>query len=199
MKPTSKHKFCRRIGSCIWGDATCPSVKRPYPAGIHGPNKRRGKISTYGALLLEKQKLRNFYNISEKQLRISYAKSRKGTGKTTEKLIQALELRLDSFVYRAGLAPSIFAAKQAVNHGHVLVDGKRLDRNSYQVQVGQVVSISAEKSPAIADIAKKTDTQVPAYIKVNNDACTAELVSRPVEDEVTVPYDVMKVIEYYAR
>lgn len=199
MKPTAKHKFCRRIGSCIWGDATCPSAKRPYPAGAHGANKRRGKMSTYGELLLEKQKLRNFYNISEKQLRIAYAKSRKGTGRTTEKLMQALELRLDTFIYRAGLAPSIFAAKQAVNHGHILVDGKRLDRGSYQVKVGQTISISAEKSPAIADIAKKTDTRVPAYIQVDKDACKAVLNSKPTEDDVTIPYETMKVVEYYAR
>jgi len=199
MKPTAKHKFCRRVGSCIWDDATCPSVKRPYPAGVHGANRRRGKMSTFGELLLEKQKLRNFYNISEKQLRIAFARAKKGTGKVSEKLLLNLELRLDSFVYRSGLAPSIFAAKQAVNHGHILVDGKKLDRNSYIVLAGQEVSISPERSPAIADIARKNDAKVPAYISVEKDACKATLVARPLEEDVNVPAEVMKVIEYYAR
>ncbi len=199
MKPTAKHKFCRRVGSCIWNDATCPSVKRPYPAGAHGAGRRRGKLSTYGELLLEKQKLRNFYAVSEKQLRITYARSRKGTGRVSEKLLLGLELRLDSFVYRAGLVPSIFAAKQAVNHGHVLVNGKKVNRNSYQVQVNDVVAINVEKSAAIADIARKNDATVPAYISVEKDACKATLVAKPLEDEIIVPGQVMKVIEYYAR
>ena len=199
MKPQVKHKFCRRIGSCLWGDATCPSVKRPYGAGSHGANKRRGKMSTYGELLLEKQKLKNYYAISEKQLRLAYAKAKKGTGRTTEKLIQILELRLDTLVFHTGLAPSIFAAKQAVNHGHILVDGKKLDRNSAQVKAGSVISINAEKSPAIADLAKRTDARLPGYVEVDKENCKATLVRIPTEDDVNTVADIMKVIEYYAR
>lgn len=200
MKPTAKHKFCRRVGSCLWGDATCPSVKRPFPAGQHGGNRRRGKMSTYGTLLMEKQKLRRFYAISEKQLRIAYARAHKGQpGLVSEKLLAILELRLDSVVYRAGLAPSVFAAKQVVNHGHILVDGKRVDRSSYQVKPGQVVAVNVEKSPAIADIAKRTDAKVPSYLEVNTEACTAKVISKPLQDEVIIPADVMKVIEYFAR
>ena len=119
----AKHKFCRRIGQCLWGDPKCPSVKRPYAAGPHGKG-RRVKLSTYGELLLEKQKLRNYYAISEKQLRIAFAKAKSGLGLTHEKLFRSLEMRLDALVYRAGFAPTIFAAKQIVNHGHILVNGK---------------------------------------------------------------------------
>ena len=117
----AKHKFCRRIGQCLWGDPKCPSVKRPYAAGPHGKG-RRVKLSTYGELLLEKQKLRNYYAISEKQLRIAFAKAKSGLGLTHEKLFRSLEMRLDALVYRAGFAPTIFAAKHhgAAVHGTAL-------------------------------------------------------------------------------
>ena len=105
----AKHKFCRRIGQCIWGDPKCPSVKRPYAAGPHGKG-RRVKLSTYGELLMEKQKLKNYYAISEKQLQIAYAKAKAGTGQTHEKLFRSLEQRLDAMVFRAGFAPTIFAS-----------------------------------------------------------------------------------------
>ena len=145
----AKHKFCRRIGQCLWGDPKCPSVKRPYAAGPHGKG-RRVKLSTYGELLMEKQKLRNYYAISEKQLQIAYAKAKAGLGQTHERLFRSLEQRLDAMVYRAGFAPTIFAAKQIVNHGHILLDGKRVDRSSCQVKEGQVITINAEKSHGIA-------------------------------------------------
>ena len=164
----AKHKFCRRVGQCIWGDPKCPSVKRPYAAGPHGKG-RRVKLSTYGELLMEKQKLKNYYANSEKQLRIAYAKAKAGTGQAHEKLFRSLEQRLDAMVFRAGFAPTIFAAKQYVNHGHILVDGKRGDRASYQVREGQVISINAEKSPAIAEMAKKGNSVVPPYMEVDLD------------------------------
>ncbi len=194
----AKHKFCRRIGKCIWNDPTCPSVKRPFAAGPHGKGKRV-KLSTYGALLLEKQKLRTYYAISEKQLRIAFAKAKSGEGQTDEKLFRNLEQRLDSLVYRSGFAPSIFAAKQFVNHGHILVDGKRVDRASYLVREGQVISINAEKSPAIAEIARKSNAAAPAYLEVDLDNLKATLVRAPQVDELGGIVNLMSVIEYYAR
>ena len=194
----AKHKFCRRIGQCLWGDPKCPSVKRPYAAGPHGKG-RRVKLSTYGELLLEKQKLRNYYAISEKQLRIAFAKAKSGLGLTHEKLFRSLEMRLDALVYRAGFAPTIFAAKQIVNHGHILVDGKRVDRSSYQLKEGQVITIDAAKSPAIAEMAKKSNTTVPAYMEVDLDNLKATLVRAPQVEEIPVSVKIMSVIEYYAR
>ncbi len=194
----AKHKFCRRIGQCLWGDPKCPSVKRPYAAGPHGKG-RRVKLSTYGELLMEKQKLRNYYAISEKQLRIAFAKAKSGTGVTHEKLFRSLEQRLDAMVYRAGFAPTIFAAKQMVNHGHILVDGKRVDRSSYQLKEGQVITIDAAKSPAIAEMAKKSNTTVPAYMEVDLDNLKATLVRAPQVEEIPVSVKIMSVIEYYAR
>ena len=194
----AKHKFCRRIGQCLWGDPKCPSVKRPYCAGPHGKGKRV-KLSTYGELLLEKQKLRNYYAISEKQLRIAFAKAKSGEGQTHEKLFRSLEQRLDAMVYRAGFAPTIFAAKQIVNHGHILVNGQRVDRASYVVREGQTISINAEKSPAIAETAKKNNTTPPAYLEVDLDNLKATLVRAPQIDEIPVAVKIMSVIEYYAR
>ena len=195
----AKHKFCRRIGQCLWGDPKCPSVKRPYAAGPHGKGKR-SKLSTYGELLLEKQKLRNYYVISEKQLRIAFFKAKAGLGQTHEKLFRSLEQRLDAMVYRAGFAPTIFAAKQLVNHGHVLVDGKRVDRASCIVKEGQTFSINAEKSPAAAEAAKKNNNAAPpAYLEVDLDNLKATLVRVPQIDEIPVQVKIMSVIEYYAR
>ncbi|MBR7155354.1 MAG: 30S ribosomal protein S4 [Lentisphaeria bacterium] len=194
----AKHKFCRRIGQCLWGDPKCPSVKRPYAAGPHGKG-RRVKLSTYGELLMEKQKLRNYYAISEKQLRIAFAKAKSGLGLTHEKLFRSLEMRLDAIVYRAGFAPTIFAAKQMVNHGHILVDGKRLDRSSCVLKEGQVISIDPAKSPAAAEAAKKGNSVVPAYLEVDLDNLKATLVRAPQIEEIPVPVKIMSVVEYYAR
>ena len=194
----AKHKFCRRIGQCLWGDPKCPSVKRPYAAGPHGKG-RRAKLSTYGELLMEKQKLKNYYAISEKQLQIAYAKAKAGMGQTHEKLFRSLEQRLDALVFRAGFAPTIFAAKQMVNHGHILVDGKRVDRSSYQVREQSVISINAEKSPAIAEVAKSSNTTVPSYLEVDREALKATLVRIPAVEEIQTDVQIMSVIEYYAR
>ncbi len=194
----AKHKFCRRIGHCLWGDPKCPSAKRPYPAGPHGKG-RRAKLSNYAVLMLEKQKLRLYYGISEKQLQIAYAKAKMGNEQTHEKLFRSLETRLDALVYRAGFAPTIFAAKQYVTHGHILVDGRKLDRNSCLLREGQVISINAEKSPAVAEAAKKSNSVVPAYMEVDRDALKATLVRLPLVDEKPLDVELMSVIEYYAR
>lgn len=195
----AKHKLCRRVGQCIWNNPKCPSVRRPYPAGQHGKTGRRGKLSTYGTLLLEKQKLRKHYAISEKQLRIAYAKAKKGEGQAHEKLFRTLEQRLDSVLFRSGFAPSIFAAKQFVNHGHILVDGKSVDRASFQVKEGQVISVNAEKSPAIAEIVKNSNATIPGYLEVDTDALKVSLARIPEIEEIPVSVSIMSVIEYYAR
>ena len=200
----AKHKFCRRIGECLWGCPNCPTVKgkaRAVPAGPHGAKNggRRAKLTTYGELLLEKQKLKNYYAISENQLRIAYTKAKSGVGQTGDKLFIALETRLDALVYRCGFAPTIFAAKQMVSHGHILVDGKRVDRASCRVKEGQVISIVPEKSPAIAEIARHGNAVVPAYLEVDLENCKATLVRMPQVDEIPVKVKIMSVIEYYAR
>ncbi|MCK5844950.1 MAG: 30S ribosomal protein S4, partial [Victivallales bacterium] len=198
MKDQVKHKLCRRIGSCIWGSPKCPSVKRPYPAGKTARGRQQ-KLSTYGQLLLEKQKLKTFYAVSEKQLRLAYQKAKRGEGMANEKLLKNLELRLDALVYRCGFAPSIYAAKQFVNHRHIKVDGKKVDRSSYKLKPGQVISISADKSPSIANIAKNTNCEIPAYLEVDRENLKATLEREPLIEEIPCTCEVMRVIEYYAR
>lgn len=198
MKRGPKHKLCRRIGSCVWGDAKCPSVKRPFPAGSD-PKGRRKKLSTYGELLQEKQKLRAHYALNERQLRVAYSRAKSGVGSTPEKFLSSLEMRLASVVYRSGLTPSIFAAKQAVCHRHVAVDGRVVDRGSYIVRPGQVVSINPEKSASLATISQNTDCIAPPYLEVDKPNCKVTVARTPMVEEIPANVEIMRVVEYYAR
>ncbi len=199
MKRGAKHKLCRRLGGCVWGSPKCPSVKRPYSAGQHGNARRRTKLSTYGELLLEKQKLRAHYELTERQLRFIYTKAKAGAGSTPEKLLRYCELRLASLVYRSGLAPTIHAARQAVSHRHVLVDGKVVDRGGYRVAPGQVISINAQRSPSIASIAKTADIIPPPYLELDKENCRATLTREPLLEEIPANIEIMRVVEFYAR
>lgn len=199
MKRGAKHKLCRRVGSCVWGNAKCPSTKRPYPAGEHGNDRRRRKLSTYGELLLEKQKLRTHYDLTEKQLRLVYRNAVAGSGATGDKLIRLLELRLASVVYRGGLAPTIFAAKQAVSHRHIKINGKIVDRSSCLVKPGDAVAIDAHRSPSLAAIAKDIDIVVPDYLELDKDNTKIAVKREPLPEEIPVPVEIMRVVEFYAR
>ena len=209
-----KHTMCRRVGYCLWGKANCPTNSRTiknkdgvdvqtkdrsYPAGQHGPTKRRGKLSTYGSLLIEKQKLRTYYDLGERQLRFIYEKSRRGEGITGDKLNANLEMRLTTAVYKAGLAPTIFAARQIVSHRHILVDGKIVDRGSYRLKAGQVVSIDPERSATIAEIAKGIDAPVPAYFERIAGECKFTVLHEPLPEEISNGVEITKVVEFYAR
>ena len=209
-----KHTLCRRVGYCLWGKPNCPTNSRTikdrngndvqtkdrtYPAGQHGPTKRRGKLSTYGELLLEKQKLRTFYDVSEKQLRFIYENANKSEGITGDLLNAALEMRLMTVVYRSGLAPTIFAARQIVSHGHILVDGEIVDRASYRLKPGQVVSINEQKSPIIASIAKGSDAILPSYLGREKGELKVTVLHAPQPEEIQNNVDVTKVVEFYAR
>lgn len=209
-----KHTLCRRIGQCIWGMPNCPtnsrviksregsestSTPRAYPAGQHGPTKRRGKLSTYGELLLEKQKLRTFYDLSEHQLQFIYKKAKQGEGITGDKLLRLLEMRLMTVVYRGGLTNTIFAARQAVSHRHILVDGKIVDRASYIVKPGQVVSINSERSPMLATIAKGIDIPLPPYLQKDKEECKVTVTHEPLPEEISTNVTISRVVEYYAR
>lgn len=198
MQVRAKHKLCRRIGSCIWGSPKCPSAKRNYAAGQHGKNKQK-KLSTYGELLLEKQKLKTYYCITEKQLKIAYMKAKRGKSQTDEKLLNSLELRLSSVIYRCGFAPTIFAAKQYVTHRHVKINGKTVNMPSFIVKPGMVITIDQQKSPSIAQVVKGLSAEVPPYLEVDRDNCKITVLRLPVPGEIPCPVEVMKVVEYYAR
>jgi small subunit ribosomal protein S4 len=191
--------MCRRLGECVWGNPKCPSVKRPFAAGPHGKTARKKKLSTYGEMLVEKQKMKMHYGLTEQQMRITYLRAKKGLGMTNEKLFKALETRLDAVVFRSGLTPSIFAAKQAVTHGHILVNGKKVDRPSAAVKPGDSLSINQEKSPAIAENAKKTNLQIPGYIEVDKENVKATLLRVPEINEIPLNVQSMRVIEFYSK
>lgn len=195
----AKHKLCRRLGYCIWNMPKCPSVKRPYAAGLQGKNAKKKKLSTYGEMMQEKQKLKAHYCLTEKQLRTIFLAAKKGEGRTNEKLMRRIELRLESVVYHAGFAPTIFAAKQYVSHRHIKVDGKTVDRASYTLKPGQVVSINAEKSPTIAEIAKNVNSTIPPYFEVDKEQLKITVVREPMVEEIPVQVEAMRVVEYYAR
>ena len=211
MRNEPKHTLCRRLGSCVWGNAKCPSAKRAYPAGQHGSAKagkggkgggkggRGSKLSTYGQLLQEKQKLRAHYCMSEHQLQYYYEKAKLAPGKSGENLLRLLETRLVSIVYRSGLAPSIFAARQAVLHRHILIDGKIVNRSSYAVKPGEVITINAQRSPGIAALAQKTDIVPPPYLELDKENIKVTLTRDPLPEEIPANVDIMKVVEYYAR
>ena len=147
----------------------------------------------------EKQKLRAHYALTESQLRNSFLAAKRAEGKTNENLMRRIETRLDAVVYHSGMAPTIFAAKQIVNHRHIKVDGRVVDRGSYQLKPGQVVSIDVSKSPMVAEIAKGTAPVVPPYFEVNKDQLTVKLVREPMIEEIPVNVEAMRVVEYYAQ
>ena len=177
----------------------CPSVKRPYAAGLQGKNRKKSKLSTYGVMMQEKQKLKAHYALTESQLRNLFLVAKRKEGRTNETLMQHIEMRLDATVYHSGMAPTIFAAKQFVSHRHILVDGKIVDRPSFQLKPGQVISINAEKSPKVAEIACEVNSTVPPYYETNKEELKVTVLREPMIEEIPVQVEAMRVVEYYAR
>ncbi|MBZ0275510.1 MAG: 30S ribosomal protein S4 [Anaerolineae bacterium] len=176
--------------------------KRAYPPGDHGKEKqfRSGRRSDYGLQLNEKQKLSFIYNIRERQMRRYFLKARQQSGNTGANLLVLLERRLDNLVYRAGFAATIWAARQLVSHGHILVNGKRLNIPSYSVNVGEVVSVSEKmrKNVHIVESLESTPYS-PQFITVDNPSVSATLTRIPERGEIQVPVDEQLIVEYYTR
>jgi len=199
----SKHKVDRRLKANLWGRPKSPFNSRAYPPGQHGQNKR-SKPTDYGIQLQAKQKLKAYYgNINERQFRNIYRKALAKRGDTTENLIALLESRLDTVVYRAKFAITVFSARQIINHGHIRVNKKRINISSYLVKDTDLIEIR-EKSKKLAFIdgaLQSTERDVPEYIQLDDKNKTAKLVRIPKFSEV--PYPVIMepslVIEYYSR
>ena len=197
----SKYKIDRRMGENIWGRAKSPVNSRDYGPGQHG-QRRKGKLSDYGIQLRAKQKLKGYYgNITEKQFRSYYKKADGIKGDTGENLVGILECRLDAVVYRAKFVPTVFSARQFVNHGHVLVNGKRCNIPSRMVKPGDVVEVR-EKSraiPMVIEAGQSPERDIAEYVSV--DGFKATYVRIPTLDEV--PYPVIMepnlVVEFYSR
>ena len=198
----AKFKINRRLGVNLWGRAKSPVNRREYGPGQHGQHK--GKPTDYGTQLLAKQKLKGYYgNVSEKQLRKYYAEAIRRSGDTSEHLIGLLESHLDAIVYRMKFVPSVFAARQFVNHGHILVNGKRVNIPSYQVKEGDEISIR-EKSRQLAIVLEaeaSTEREVPEYMEVDHKAGKGTFLHVPKLADVPYPVQMEPnlVVEFYSR
>jgi len=194
-----KAKKSRRLGVAITPKSQKYLETRGFPPGQHGKGRRPSKLSDYGRQLMEKQRIRFQYNMSEKQLRRAYDNASRSQDPTPDVLIQSLETRLDTVVLRAGFARSIFAARQYVNHGHFTVNGKKVDVPSYQVQVGDEVKVK-EKSKDL-DCFKNAlamAEKVP-YVTTNEADLSCRLGKIPEREEIPVVGDVATVVEFYSR
>lgn len=200
---SQKYKIDRRMGENIWGRPKSPVNRREYGPGQHG-QRRKGKLSDFGVQLRAKQKLKGYYgNISEKQFRKIYDEATRQKGDTSEKLIGLLESRLDAIVYRAKFVPTVFAARQFVNHGHVRVNGSRVNIASYRCKVGDQIEVR-EKSKQmllVLEAVELAERDVPDYITADHGKMTATFNRIPELGDV--PYPVMMepnlVIEFYSR
>lgn len=194
-----KVRISRKLGLNLTPKAGKVSTRKPYPPGAHGGNKRRGKQSDFGRQLLEKQRLRLQYNLSEKQMVNFYKKAASQTGNTADLLVQLIETRLDALVYRAGLAPTIYASRQFIGHGHIFVNGNKVNVPSYKVRVNDVISVK-EKSRKIESIQESIRTvNAPPYLEVSKADFSAKLAYIPHKEEVPIQCELPLVVEYYSR
>ena len=195
-----KHKLCRRLGECIWGNPRCPSINRPFAPGQHGQSRRR-KRSVYGMQLLQKQKIRTHYGLMERQMRKVFAEAKRMGGVTGSNLMMLLESRLDCVVYRLGFANTVPAARQLVTHGHIVVDGKAVNIPSFRVKPGMVVGVreKSRKVPMIANGVESPRTMMPEYLERPEKAFEGKMVSLPNSETIPFKADTQAVIGFYSR
>jgi small subunit ribosomal protein S4 len=199
---SAKYKADRRFGQNLWGRPKSPVNKRSYGPGQHG-QRRKGKMSDFGLQLIAKQKLRLYYgNITEKQFRKIYAEAARRKGNTAENLVGLLESRLDAMVYRSKFVPTVWAARQFVNHGHVKVNGRRVNIPSYVVKAGDVIEVreKARSMALVLEAQASGERDVPEYIELDPKAMTAKYVRVPLLGDVPYPVQMEPnlVVEYYA-
>lgn len=200
---SAKHKIDRRLGQNIWGRAKSPINTRDYGPGQHG-QRRKSKLSDFGVQLRAKQKLKGYYgSITERQFKNIYKEATRLKGDTSENLVGLLERRLDAIVYRAKFVPTVFGARQFVNHGHVKVNGRRVNIASYRCSVGDVIEVGtkAKEMALVLEAVQSAERDVPDYLNVDHSKMTASLVRVPQLSDV--PYPVMMepnlVVEFYSR
>jgi len=202
-RASSKHKIDRRLGLNLWGRPKSPFNRRPYGPGQHGQARKR-KLSDFGIQLKAKQQLKKYYgDITEKQFKKIFVEAERLRGDTSQLLIELLERRLDAVVFRLKFAPTVFAARQLVNHGHVMVNGKVLDKKSYQVKDGDEISLKDESQniPMIIQTLSSNERDVPEYLQLELAKCSGKFIRGPQLSDV--PYAVVMepnlVIEFYSR
>ena len=186
---SSKHKIDRRLGLNLWGRPKSPFNRRPYGPGQHGQARKR-KLSDFGVQLAAKQKLKKYYgDITEKQFLKIYQEASRKRGDTSQILIELLERRLDAVVFRLKFAPTVFAARQLVNHGHVMVNGKVVDKKSYQVKDGDEISLQQESQniPMIIQTLSSNERDVPEYLQLEISKCLGKFIRGPQLTDVLYP------------
>ena len=200
----SKHKVDRRLKVNLWGRPKSPFNSRNYPPGQHGKSTKRGKTSDYGTQLAAKQKLKFYYgNMNERQFRNVFRKALKKKGNTTENLIGFLERRLDMVIYRAKFATTVFSARQLINHGHIKVNGKKVNISSCLVSEKDTIELKDKSKEliVIAGALVNKEREIPDYIQMDEKNKIAKLIRIPKFSEVPYP-TIMEpnlVVEYYSR
>ncbi|KAB0680868.1 30S ribosomal protein S4 [Aureimonas leprariae] len=199
----SKYKIDRRMGENIWGRPKSPVNRRQYGPGQHG-QRRKGKVSDFGLQLKAKQKLKGYYgDVSEKQFRKVYEEASRRKGDTSENLIGLLESRLDAIVYRAKFVPTIFAARQFVNHGHVSVNGVRTNIGSYVCKAGDVIEVrqKSKQLVTVLESVQLAERDVPDYVEVDHQKMVATYQRIPSLSDVPYPVQMEPnlVVEFYSR
>ncbi len=198
----SKYKINRRLGVNLWGRPKSPLTRREYGPGQHG--QRRKKPSDFGTQLAAKQKLKGYYgNIGERQFRRLYEEASRRRGDTGENLIELLERRLDAVVYRMKLVPTPFAARQLVNHGHILVNGRRVNIASFQVKDGDVIELrnKVKQMALVLEAAQSNERDVPDYVEIDHQAMKGKFLRAPKLADVPYPVQMEPnlVVEFYSR
>ena len=201
-RQSAKYKIDRRMGENIWGRPKSPINQRSYGPGQHG-QRRKSKVSDFGLQLRAKQKLKGYYgNLTEKQFARTYKDAAQRKGNTAETLVGLLESRLDAVVYRAKFVPTVFAARQFVNHGHVQVNGKRVNIASYRVKAGDVVSVRerSRNMALVLEAIQSPERDVPDYLEVDGKGLSAKFVRAPELAEVPYPVKMEPnlIVEFYA-
>jgi small subunit ribosomal protein S4 len=200
MKHAPVAKLSRALGIPLTEKATKYFEQRPYPPGPHGRTRRRNE-GEYARQLREKQRLRAQYFVSERQLRNTFATAQRRSGQTGEVLIELLERRLDATVLRAGLARTIYQARQLVGHGHILVDGRRVDRPAAHVEPGSVITVKAKsrQMPVFQEAIGREPLPRPGHLQVDQQDLRVTVLRAPVRAEIPVICDERLVVEFYSR
>ena len=202
-RTAAKHKIDRRMGENIWGRPKSPVNRREYGPGQHG-QRRKAKLSDFGIQLRAKQKLKGYYgDLTEKQFRRIFAEAERIRGDTGEKLVGLLESRLDALIYRAKFVPTIFAARQFINHGHIRVNGRKVNIASYRLNEGDTVEVreKSKQIPLVLEAIALAERDVPEYVSVDHSKMSAIFVRIPSVSDVPFPV-IMEpnlVVEFYAK
>lgn len=198
-----KARVSRRLGTNIWGTkAEAVALdKRPYPPGEHGRNRRRGNVSEYLIQLQEKQKARFTYGLTERQFRLVYEEANRRQGVTGENMLQFLELRLDNVIYRSGWAATRPQARQFVSHGHINVNGKRVNIPSYRLRKGDVVSVrdKSRENATFTWNSETVDRVSPAWLDKGEDTWSTTVRTLPIREQIDIPVRESLIVELYSK